>query len=155
MPKKKKSKTKSRPVKRKPAAKPKKKAASKSAKKSSSSSAPRKRGEISPRRGGRATAKPKRAPLPLAPKAPPGLPGEKFLGKVEDFFGKISVVALTLKEALSVGDTLHVHGHTTDFTEEVKSMQIDLKSVQSAKKKDSVGIKVSQKARKGDNVYIL
>ena len=131
---------KSRPVKKKQAAKPKKKAASKPVKKASSS---------------RASAKPKRAPLPLAPKAPPGLPGEKFLGKVEDFFGKIFVVALTLKEALSVGDTLHIHGHTTDFTEEVKSMQIDHKPVQSAKKKDSVGIKVGQKARKGDNVYLL
>ena len=103
----------------------------------------------------RAPSKSKRAPLPLAPKAPPGLPGEKFLGKVEDYFGKISVVALTLKESLSVGDTLHVHGHTTDFTEEVKSMQIDHKPVQLAKKKASAVVTAGQKARKGDNVYLL
>ena len=125
-------KKKSKPVKKKAAAKPKKKAAAKPAKKAA-----------------------KRASLPLAPKAPPGLPGEKFLGKVEDYFGKISVVALTLKEAVSVGDTVHLHGHTTDFTEEVKSMQIDHKPVQTARKKDAVGIKVGQKCRKGDNVYLL
>ena len=130
MPKKKAPKKKSKPVKKKSAPKAKKKAAA---------------------------SKPavKRAPLPLAPKAPKGLPGEKFLGEVEDFFGQISVIALTLKESLSVGDTLHVHGHTTDFTEEVKSMQIEHKSVQNAKKKDAVGIKVGQKCRKGDSVYLL
>src|SRR3989344_7274017 len=98
MPKKKAPKKKVKPVKKSAAAKPKKKASS-----------------------SRAPSKAKRAPLlPLAPKAPPGLPGEKFLGKEEDYFGKISVAAFTLKEALSVGDTIHLHGHTTDFTEEVK-----------------------------------
>jgi hypothetical protein len=124
----------------KPKIKPKKKIAPKSVKKASLS---------------RVLPKPKSAPLPLAPKTPPGLPGEKFLGKVEDFFGKISVIALTLKEALSVEDTIHVHGHTTDFIEEVKSIQADHKSILFAKKKDSVGIKISQKARKGDNVYLM
>src|SRR3989344_4608193 len=100
MPKKSAPKKKSKPVKKKPAAKPKKKASS-----------------------SRTPPKPKRAPLPLAPKAPPGLPGEKFLGKVEDYFGKISVIALTLKESLAVGDAIHVLGHTTDYTEAVASMQ--------------------------------
>ncbi len=90
---------------------------------------------------------------PLAPKPPKALPGEKFVGKVEDFFGKISVIALTLKESLAVGDAIHVLGHTTDYTEEVKSMQINHQPVKAAKKGDSVGIKVGDKARKGDNVY--
>ena len=96
-----------------------------------------------------------KAPQPLAPKPRLGLPGEKILGEVEDYFGKISVIALTLKEPLAVGDTVHVHGHTTDFTEPVQSMQIEHKSVKTAKKKDGVGIKVTQKARKGDSVFII
>ena len=104
---------------------------------------------------GRTAAVKSKAPQPLAPKPSLGLPGEKILGKVEDYFGKISVIALTLKEPLAVGDTIHVHGHTTDFTEEVKSMQIEHKAVKDAKKKDAVGIKVNQKCRKGDNVYLI
>ncbi len=90
---------------------------------------------------------------PLAPKSPPGIPGEKFIGKVEDYFAKINVVALTLKETLAVGDIFHVIGHTTDFTEEVKSIQVNHNPIRIAKKGDPIGIKVTEKARKGDNVY--
>ena len=135
MPKKKKAK-KAKTVKRKAASSPKSKAKKKAAGKSGSSSKVKSKG-----------------PLPLAPKAPPALPGEKFIGKVEDYFGKISVIALTLKDALSIGDTVHVLGHTTDLTQEVKSMQINHNPVKVAKKGDSVGFKVGDKARKGDNVY--
>ena len=135
MPKKKAGKTKA--VKKKTAPKPKKSAAKKSVRKASAKAAPRKRAGA----------------IPLAPKAPPKIPGEKFLGEVEDFFGQIFVIALTLKEALSVGDAIHVKGHTTDFAEAVKSMQIDHKAVKTAKRGDGVGIKVGDKARKGDYVY--
>ena len=146
MPKKKKVK-KSKPVKRKaaPKPKPKPKKKSKTAKAS-----------VSPAKSSRAAKKPaskKSPPPPLAPRPPLIIPGEKFLGKIEDFFGKISVIALTLKESLSLGDIIHVLGHTTDFTQKVESMQIESKPVKAAVRKDSVGIKVSEKARKGDNVY--
>ena len=131
MPKKKKAK-KSKPVKKKAAARPKKTVKAKPSK-----SASQKKG----------------APQPLAPKTPPGIPGEKFLGKVEDYFGKTSVIALKVKEPLALGDVIHVLGHTTDYTQEVKSMQINHDPVKAAKKGDSIGIKASDKSRKGDNVY--
>jgi len=54
---------------------------------------------------------------------------------------------------VSVGDTLHFLGHTTDFESKVDSMQIEHKSVTEAKKDDSVGVKISEKARRGDKVY--
>jgi len=92
---------------------------------------------------------------PKAPEFPWRVPlkGEKYLGVVEDFFGHINVLALTLEAPLGVGDTLHVRGHTSDFTERVGSMQIEHAAVESAKPGDSVGIKVGQKSRKGDYVY--
>lgn len=80
-------------------------------------------------------------------------PNERLLGEVDDYFSHVEVIALYLKDSLSVGDTIHVHGHTTDYTVTVGSMQIDHQSVQGAKKGDSVGIKVPQKSRKGDRVY--
>ena len=139
MPKRKKAK-KSKPAKKKAARKPIRKAVKKSSKKTGGKS--------------QAPSKPKsQGPLPLAPKAPPSIPGEKFIGKVEDYFGKISVIALTLKDSLSLGDSVHVLGHTTDFVQELKSMQINHNPVKAAKKGDSVGFKVGEKARKGDNVY--
>ena len=75
------------------------------------------------------------------------------IGSVADYFAHISVVALDLTGNLEVGDTLHFKGHTTDFTQEIKSMQIDNESVEKAGKGDSVGIKVKDRVREHDTVY--
>ncbi|MFN3966975.1 MAG: HD domain-containing phosphohydrolase, partial [Endomicrobiia bacterium] len=59
--------------------------------------------------------------------------GEKMelrLGIVDDFFSHVSVIALKLEDEVSVGDTIHVKGHTTDFTQTVDSMQIEHTPVQ-------------------------
>lgn len=95
---------------------------------------------------------------PLAAKitAPAGYrpaKNEIKLGEVEDYFSHIGVIALNLKESLSIGNAVHVHGHTTDLAQRVESMQINHVSVQNAKKGDSVGIKVNDKCRKGDEVF--
>lgn len=79
---------------------------------------------------------------------------EKKIGFVSNYFGKISVAAVDITDGtVSVGDTLHFLGHTTDFESTVNSMQIEHKSVAEAKKGDSIGIKVSEKVREGDKVY--
>jgi putative protease len=107
----------------------------------------------------KAPAKPKKAAKPQKPVLQLELPwrkplkGEKEIGVVDDFFAHIGVIAFTLESPLAVGDTIHVHGHTTDLTEAVVSMQIDHKDVASAAKGAAVGIKIAGKCRKGDYVY--
>ncbi|MBI4051564.1 MAG: translation elongation factor-like protein [Elusimicrobia bacterium] len=76
-----------------------------------------------------------------------------LLGHVEDYFAKIGVVALTLQAPVAVGDMIRIKGHTTDITQKVESMQMDHQPVQTASAKDSVGIKVADRTRKGDAVY--
>ncbi len=79
---------------------------------------------------------------------------EKEIGYVAHYFGKISVAALILTDGpVSVGDTLHFVGHTTDFVSEVDSMQIENKPVTEADTGDSIGLKVTEKVREGDKVY--
>ena len=79
---------------------------------------------------------------------------EEKVGFVSYYFSKISVAAVEITAGtVSVGDTLHFLGHTTDFESRVHSMQIEHKSVTEAKKGDSVGVKVSEKVRRGDKVY--
>ena len=79
---------------------------------------------------------------------------EENIGLVVNYFSKISVAAIEITNGtLSVGDTLHFSGHTTDFESTVQSMQIENKSVTEAKKGDSVGLKVSERVREGDIVY--
>ena len=79
---------------------------------------------------------------------------EKEIGVVSNYFSKISVAAVEITDGtVSVGDTLHFLGHTTDFESRVASMQIEHKPVTEVKKGDSVGIKVSEKVREKDKVY--
>ena len=79
---------------------------------------------------------------------------EKKVGFVSNYFSKISVAAVEITEGtVSVGDTLHFLGHTTDCESRISSMQIEHKSVTEAKKGDSVGIKVPEKVRENDKVY--
>ncbi len=80
--------------------------------------------------------------------------GEEKIGFVSNYFSKISVAAVEITDGtVSVGDTLHFLGHTTNFESTVHSMQIEHKSVTEAKKGDGVGIKVLEKVREGDKVY--
>jgi selenocysteine-specific translation elongation factor len=52
-----------------------------------------------------------------------------------------------------VGDTIRIKGATTDITMTVQSLQIDNVSVQEVKAGDAVGIKVTDRVRRGDTVY--
>jgi translation elongation factor EF-1alpha len=79
---------------------------------------------------------------------------EKKIGVVEHYFGKIGVAAIKMKSTMSVGDTIHIKGHTTDFEQAVDSIQIEHESVQKVKKGDDIGIKVKDHVREGDEVFI-
>ena len=80
--------------------------------------------------------------------------GPKVIGRIEHFFGKISVAALKLKSPLKVGDVIHIKGHTTGFTQKIDSMQIEHRDVAAAKKGQDVGFKVRDKVREGDTVFL-
>jgi len=80
-------------------------------------------------------------------------PQEKPIGQVTHYFGKIGVMALDLSDTLSVGEQIHIKGHTTDLVLTVNSMQIEHESVPQANPGDSIGIKVGEKVRPGDTVY--
>jgi selenocysteine-specific translation elongation factor len=78
---------------------------------------------------------------------------EKEIGTVSDFFARPVVAGIELKGSLKLGDKIHIKGHTTDIEMLVDSMQINNVNVSEAKAKDSVGIKVNERVRRGDTVY--
>ncbi len=80
------------------------------------------------------------------------MPEEK-IGTIIKFFSKISVAAIKMEGTLNVGDTIHIQGHTTDFTQQVDSVQIENQSVDSAGPGADVGIKVEDRVREHDTVY--
>jgi|TARA_Y100000034_G_C6751487_1_gene334102 putative protease len=80
---------------------------------------------------------------------------EKEIGKISGYFSHASVAAIVLSGKLKVGDKVHVKGHTTDFEEKVKSMQKEKEKVKEAKKGDHIGIKVSERVRPNDKVFLV
>jgi selenocysteine-specific translation elongation factor len=80
---------------------------------------------------------------------------EKEVGKVSDFFAHPVVAGIDMTGSIKVGDKIRIKGHTTDIEMDVTSMQINNKDVTEAKKGDSVGIKVPERVRPGDTVYVV
>ncbi len=78
---------------------------------------------------------------------------EVVIGNVTDFFARPIVAGIEITATLKVGDKIHIKGHTTDMELTVDSMQINNVDVQQAKAGDSIGIKVSERVRRGDVVY--
>lgn len=78
---------------------------------------------------------------------------EVEVGKVMHYFSGIGVAAIELQGEVKVGDTVHFKGHTTDFSQEIQSMQISNQVVDKAGKGDKVGIKVKEKVREGDMLF--
>lgn len=74
----------------------------------------------------------------------------KRLGEVVHYFNKIKVAVAQLEGDLKVGDKVHFQGATTDFTQEVASMQVEHEEVTEGKAGEEVAIKVSKRVRKGD-----
>ena len=78
---------------------------------------------------------------------------EVVVGMVNDFFARPVVAGIELSAPLRVGDIIHIKGHSTDITMTVQSMQINNVNVSEAKSGDAIGIKITDRARKGDVVY--
>ena len=78
---------------------------------------------------------------------------ELEIGHVNRYFARIGVAGIEITDGdLRVGDTIHIRGHTSDFTQVVESMQIEHQTVDVSGAGDSIGIKVVEHAREHDQV---
>ncbi|MGB2705982.1 MAG: hypothetical protein WBC74_03925 [Candidatus Omnitrophota bacterium] len=78
------------------------------------------------------------------------------IGEITHFFPHVKAGVIKLKkDTLSVGDTIYIKGHTTDFEQKIKSMQVNHAPIEKASKGQEIGFKVKSKVRHGDKVYKL
>ncbi len=75
------------------------------------------------------------------------------IGEVTHYFTDLGVGIIKLEGELEVGDHIEVKGATTDFEQEVDSMEIDREKVEKAEAGESVGMQVKERVREGDEVY--
>ena len=79
---------------------------------------------------------------------------ETLIGRITHYYSHLSVGIIELTGGeLNVGDTIHIKGKHTDFTQAVDSIQIEHQSVPRAEKGKVVGIKVKDKVREHDQVF--
>ena len=79
---------------------------------------------------------------------------EELVGVVEKFFAQPGVAAIKVtRGTVKKGDRLRYIGHTTDFIDQVASMQVNNQPVEEAKAGDFIGVKVKERVRENDKVY--
>lgn len=143
--------------------KPAKKAAKEAVKKPVRKTAKKTAKKAAPRTAAKAAGKPSKNKSKAAPKQRRGpdpllawripKPGEILVGVVDDFYSHIGVITFTLRAPLNAGDAIHVRGHTTDLEQTISSMQCEHKDIANGRTGMGVGIKIKDKARRGDYVY--
>ena len=79
---------------------------------------------------------------------------EKKVGQILHYYSEIGVGVIKVLKPIKKGDKIHVKGHTTDFTQKLTSMQIEHKKIESAKKGQEIGVKLKDKVREHDVIYL-
>lgn len=71
------------------------------------------------------------------------------------YFGGIPAGIIKLTGVLKIGDKIHFKGATTDFEQEITSMQLNHKDIKKAKADDEIGVQVTDRVREGDEVFLV
>jgi len=79
----------------------------------------------------------------------------KEIGTITHFFDKISVAVVELTDKIKVGDKIRIKGNTTDFEQTAWEMQIEHEKVKEAHAGDAIGLKVKDRVRIHDKVYLI
>ena len=81
-------------------------------------------------------------------------PESDAIGWVSHYYSHLSVAAVTLEAPLTVGDRVHIKGHTTDLVQTVDSLQVDHQPVERAVPGDDLALKVTDHVRERDKIYL-
>ena len=103
-------------------------------------------------------------PVAIEP-GPPGLmvppveepaANEEAIGTVTHYYSHLGVAVVQInKGIIRTGDRIRLKGHTTDFTQQIESMEYEHQHVEQASPGQSVGLKLLDHAREHDILYRL
>ena len=79
---------------------------------------------------------------------------EKEIGEVTHFYSHINVAVVKLSGKVKKGDKIKIKGHTTSLEQKIESMQMDHKDITGAKKGQEIGLKVKDRVREQDKVFM-
>jgi putative protease len=78
---------------------------------------------------------------------------ETAIGIVTHYYSHLNVAVLQLTDRLKVGETIHICGHATDFTQTVASMEVNHHRVVVVEPGEDVAVKVVEPVHVHDKIY--
>ena len=83
------------------------------------------------------------------------LKDSEAVGVVREYFRKPQVAAVEiLRGKVKIGDSVRFAGYTTDFTQRIKSIQVNHTDIPEAAEGDYVGIQVEDRVRENDRMFL-
>lgn len=79
---------------------------------------------------------------------------DKPIGEVTHYYSGLEVAIVRFNQDMPVGKNITFQGATTDFSQNLDSIQLEHKAIMMAPKGKEVGIKVKDKVREGDKVFL-
>lgn len=79
---------------------------------------------------------------------------DRPVGEVTHYYGKLEVAIVKFNQDVPAGKNVTFQGATTDFSQDLSSMELDHKPLSSAPHGKEVGVRVKDKVREGDKVYL-
>ena len=76
------------------------------------------------------------------------------VGKITHIYSKIGVAIVKFSKPVVVGQMVRFKGNSTDFIQQIESMQYDHEQIKKAAKGQEVGIKVNEKIHEGDQIFL-
>jgi len=75
------------------------------------------------------------------------------VGEVTHYYNRIGVAVLNLERELKLGHKVVFLGRITDFSQEVRSMELEHQRILVAGPGMEVALKVAERVRKGDELF--
>ena len=84
----------------------------------------------------------------------PSVPLEERVGVITHYFGHLGVAVVRLDRGqIKIGDTIHIKGHTSDFRQQIDTMEVEHRRIFQASAGEEFGLKVVDSVREHDEVF--
>lgn len=78
---------------------------------------------------------------------------EQEIGYVTHYWSHLGVAGIHLTGPLDEGDHIHILGHTSDFEQDVGSIELEHQKILHAETGAEIGIRVAEHVREHDRVF--
>jgi hypothetical protein len=79
---------------------------------------------------------------------------ETYVGVVTHYYSHLGVAVVALVGPLQAHTTVHIQGFTTDFCQEIHSLEVNHQQIEAGQPGQVIALKVIDTVRKGDRIFL-